>query len=371
MKKFFALALSLLMVISSAFAFSGCSFSNKHVKNVILIIGDGMGYEQILGGEICKGSAFGFRSWNTVNVNTDSVTSIKNPPTPTDSAAAATALATGTLTYNGYVGKDDDAYDLKTIMDYAIEQGKSTGIVTTDSLLGATPSGFSAHSITRSNEGLLFDTQVVSGINLLCGATADYCTKDESREQILTNGYAYCDDFAQIDNTLDKEKAYWQLDMAGISATVKLPSVTTKALNFLSRDSDGFVLMIEQAHVDKYAHSNNFNGMQLSARDLDNTVETVLAWAKNRNDTAILVTADHETGGLLMNTGDSGSGLHVTDDGKIIRFRWSTTGHTNRDVGLFTYGFRFNPADRPYYKSRDRIKNTDIFGIMKDLVLGN
>jgi alkaline phosphatase len=369
MKKFFALLLSIALVFSSTFVFSGCS--NKHVKNIILIIGDGMGYEHIYGGELCKGSSFAFRSWNSVNVNTDSLTSLKSIGVPTDSAASSTALATGTLTLNGYVGKDDNANDLKTILDYASEKGKSTGIVTTDTLLGATPSGFSAHAITRGNEGGIFDTQVTSGINLLCGSIYDYCTTDARKQQISDNGYTFCDDFSQVDNTLDKEKAYWQFDLAETKATVKLYEVATKALDFLSRDNDGFVLMIEQAHVDKYAHSNNFNGMQACVRDLDKTVDTVYAWAKNRNDTAILVTADHETGGLKIGASESGSGLHVTDNDKIIRFRWSTTSHTNRDVGLFTYGFHVNFAAQPYYKNRTRIKNINIFNIMKDLVFAS
>ena len=120
------------------------------VKNVILIIGDGMGVEHISAAQMCTGEAFCFRDWQYASVNTDSVNEDGQGSVLTDSAAAATAMATGSLTVNGYVGKDSRGVDLSTVLDEARRLGKATGIVTTDALYGATPAAFSAHSFTRA-----------------------------------------------------------------------------------------------------------------------------------------------------------------------------------------------------------------------------
>ena len=110
------------------------------IKNIILIIGDGMGVEHISAGEIYEGKEYDFTNWKYVSSNTNSTDSLgKMFNITTDSAAGGTALATGSLTVNYKVGKDRKGNDLYTILDYAAAQGKKTGIVTTDYITGATP----------------------------------------------------------------------------------------------------------------------------------------------------------------------------------------------------------------------------------------
>ena len=241
----------------------------NEIKNIIIIIGDGMGSEHIEAGELYTGKSFRFKKWSSVKVDTNSLSIVSKPTVLTDSAAAGTALATGTLTVNSRIGKDKDGNDLTTILDKAKSLNKSTGVVTTDSLTGATPAAFSAHAMTRDLSNEIVYSQLESGVDLLCGSTDLACASKKS--SIKSAGYTYCDNFKNIDSVMSADKTYWQFNLGGTSATVELCDVSIKALNYLDQDEDGFVLMIEQAHIDKYSHSNDFNGAVKSVKSLNDT----------------------------------------------------------------------------------------------------
>ncbi len=332
------------------------------IKNIVLIVGDGMGLEHMTAGELYIADLMAFTDWQSVSVNTDSVKATGLGPVLTDSAAAATAMATGSLTVNGYVGKDHYGSDLQTILDAARAYGKSTGIVTTDALFGATPGAFSGHVLDRSSSEELILSQLSSEVDLLCGDAQDLCAA--KIEEIALAGYTYCDSFSAVDGTMYAEKAYWQLDLGGIEASVALRDVSVKALDYLDQDTDGFVLLIEQAHIDKYSHSNDFGGMVESIKSLNDTVNAVLQWLGDRNDTAILVTADHETGGLKVGSEEGSLPRVFLSENGDIYYNWATGGHTNANVMLFVYGIRVNFSMMPYYYSRHLIKNTDIYELM-------
>ena len=336
----------------------------NQIKNIILIIGDGMGIEHISAGQLAGGKDFGFTDWQFTNVNTDSVNSSGQGPVMTDSAAGGTALASGELTVNGYVGKNHNGANVSTILDKAANLNKSTGVVTTDTLYGATPGAFSAHNISRNNSQEIFLSQLNSDVNLLCG-TKDPITSNTPL--IIDAGYEYCDDFSELEETFTFDKTYWQLDLATTSASVRLCDVAVKALDYLNQDEDGFVLMIEQAHIDKYSHSNDFAGMVASMNSLNDTVEAILAWLGDRTDTAILITADHETGGLTVSTEDMFSKTYHTEDG-VIYYNWSTGNHTNSKVGLFVYGVQADFSSFRYYSSEHLIKNIDVYNLMYDIL---
>ena len=124
--------------------------TSEGIKNIVLIIGDGMGLEHIAAGQLYVGKKFEFTNWQFTNVNTDSISTEGKGPVLTDSAAAGTALATGKLTVNSYVGKNHLGTNLPTILDNATKLNKSTGVVTTDALHGATPAAFSGHSFHQT-----------------------------------------------------------------------------------------------------------------------------------------------------------------------------------------------------------------------------
>lgn len=350
----------------------------NEIKNIILIIGDGMGLEHITAGQLASGEEFSFVNsddWQFAVVNTDSIKQSGRDTVTTDSAASGTALATGTLTVNKYVGKDRLGRDLTTVLDYAKSLGKSTGIVTTDTLHAATPAAFSAHSLNRDNTDEIILSQIDSGVDLLCGDANEASAKRLS--QITEKGYAYCDNFSKIDSTMDAEKAYWQFYLGGHyskakGATVKLKNATVKALDFLDRNEEGFVLMIEQAHPDLFSHVNDLDGAIWGVNSLNDTVNAVIEWLGDRTDTAIIVTSDHETGGLSVTLNPIFEDhLPIKNkNGTVtnIYYKYLSTGHTDAKVGIFIYGIKADLANFSYYKNALVIKNTDLNALMKDIL---
>lgn len=337
------------------------------IKNIILIIGDGMGPAQIQAGQLSSGKTYCFESWENTYVNTNCLSSNGEPTVTTDSAASATALATGVRTTITRVGMAPDGNHLKTILDYAGEDyGKATGIVTTDSLCGATPAGFSAHVSSRYDEEGILNSQLISNVNLLCGSSSDYILT--MCNNISYAGYTLCDSLSYAETKLDADKLYWQMRLGGDSPLVDLDETVLLALDYLSQDPDGFVMMIEQAHVDKYSHNNEFNGMQQCVNYLNDTVEAVMSWIGDRTDTAVLITSDHETGGLFVSTEDIYPNVYTSADGQNIYYEWTSQGHTPTEVRLFTYGFE--PHFERYYTEElpSSILNTDVFNIMLELL---
>lgn len=343
--------------------------SANPIKNIILIIGDGMGMGQLKAGQLLDGKTYDFTNWQNVSINTAPLTYAGKISTdPTDSAASATAMATGNLTVNKYVGMLTDGTELTTILDIASGMGKTTGIVTTDSILGATPTGFSAHTRSRSADSVLMSTQLSSGVNLLCGTQDSYCTSRE--QEIRDSGYAYCQNYADLESTFAADKAYWQLPLAGVDSEVDLADVSIDALNYLDQNEEGFVLMIEQAHIDKYCHDHEFYGATLSVSNLNSTVEAVMNWLGDRTDTAVLITADHETGGLQASDQPeypNAETFTVNGENKILYYIYNAGAHTSANVALFVHGVTADFTKSELYQE-DALKNTGIFYLMLDIL---
>ena len=372
MKKILSVILTFVVSVSAAFAFASCQDVNdeiKKVKNLIIIIGDGMGLEHIKAAEIYEGEDYGFTNWHQTTVNTDSYLG-ENYYTLTDSAAGGTAIATGTLTVNGYVGVDHKGEELSTIMDVAKQKGKATAVLTTDTIYGATPASFSAHALNRGNSGAIAVSQLTSSnVDLLCGTIDGITTAGYIKECAAENGYVYCDSPDQAWSTVGEEKAYWQLDLAGVNATVELCEATSYALEFVEKDEDGFVMMIEQAHVDKYSHGSDFIGAICSVISLKNTVQTVMDWMGDRDDTAVLITADHETGGLAVSDSEEDYPRSFEkSNGQLGSYFFSTGDHTRSYVGLFVYGAKPNFSAFEFYASNSYIKNTETYKLMEKLI---
>jgi len=337
------------------------------VKNLILIIGDGMGPEHIEAGQIFEGETYGFTKWNGSLCNTDSLHSNGNVGKLTDSAASATALATGTLTFNSYLGTDKDGNKLNTIMDYAKLADKSVGVVTTDNLFGATPSGFSAHSKDRNDSDTITKTQAASGVDFLCGLNSSFYT-DTYVDIIEENGYYYANDLSDKSAIMGAEKAFLPINIEnGKSDSVELKDAASLAIEYLDRDEDGFVLMIEQAHIDKSSHSNDIQGMLARMASLNDTVEAVMAWIGERTDTAVIVTADHETGGLSASS-ENELPKFIKKGDNTLYYKWTKTDHTQTMVNIYVWGANVDFAQISQYDNAKKIKNTDVFLIMFDIL---
>ena len=330
-------------------------------KNVILMIGDGMGPNQVRAGELVTGKKLTMQQFPySTKVETRS-----ESDTITDSAAAATALATGVRTQNGRVGMDWDGNNLETIVDIAASLGKRTGVITTEELYGATPMGFSSHNESRNNKMDLINEAVTSSnVNL-------FLSHKFSQSYLFKGtGYTTIKDPATISESTE-EKIFGNYF---ISATVEpmtvlpdfvsLDGLVLEALEYLSKDEDGFFLMTEGAHIDHGGHNGNFNYMIEELLAFDAAIEVVLEWAKDRDDTVVIVTADHETGGLQIS--DDATTENI---GEVGTYKWDSSGHTPTDVWCFINGANIDFANYSF-GTKERIKNTDVFQIMKSLLVG-
>ena len=340
--------------------------SKEPIRNIILIIGDGMGQKHIEAGQLYDGKTYDFTTWPTVKVNTQALDengelSAEYP----DSTAASTAMATGVLTMNNLVGRDMDGNDLQTILDVAGAMGKATGIVTTDTLFGGTPAGYAGHANSRNDRMVILESQLTSGVNLLCGAAQE--SVNALLGQIPENGYAYCDNYDALSSTFHSDKVYWQLDVGGNDAALSLAEISLDALNYLSQDTDGFVLVIEQAHIDKYCHHGNFQDICMAVSSLNQTVEAVMNWLGDRTDTAVLVTADHETSSLQVSEDPDKYESKEVFGGKTISYEIRTVNHSIANVPLYVYGVTADFTKSDLY-AKKALKNTGIYYFMEEIL---
>ena len=361
-----------------AFGSSSCNiFSKKEepiilqnvtqAKNVILLIGDGMGPNQIKAGNLYKGQSLCLENfpYQTLVETNNTLGEL------TDSAAAATAMATGVRTVNKVVGMTEQLQPLTTIIDIASGLGKRTGIIATEELSGATPMGFASHAENRDNKRDLLKTAATTGnVNLF----ASYTMQPSYQDIFVDAGYTKVTDVDEISNcTADKVFGTYLIEadaepMSANIASVGFDRLLTEALEYLSKDEDGFFLMAEGSHIDHGGHDNDLKYMLDELLAFDMGVQAVLEWAKDRNDTVVLVTADHETGGLQLTDGVTEKQMReaYASNGESSCYAWTTTGHTSTDVKLFINGADIC-FDSYSFGDKYRVKNTDIFKMVQSL----
>ncbi|MBQ8576040.1 MAG: alkaline phosphatase [Clostridia bacterium] len=274
-------------------------------KNVILMIGDGMGFNTIAATKATK----------TPNLAMDNMPVLCESETRsftnrvTDSAAGATALACGVRTYNGAIGVylfaplANKWHVPKSLTELAIENGKAAGVVTTDSTSGATPACFSAHTYERGNEKGISKDQLASELDLIWGAASESINAENCAE----NGFEYVTTATQMNALEAGTRSFAQFDWDDIANitnekdTPRIDAMTEKAIELLNDDEDGFFLMVEGAHIDKFSHSNILDGSTSHVVEFSNAIQVALDFAAEDGDTLVLVTADHETGGITYN----------------------------------------------------------------------
>ncbi|MBO5858878.1 MAG: alkaline phosphatase [Clostridia bacterium] len=331
--KFLAWFMSLLLTLGTTFGFfvkpttkSAENYFDGNIKNVIYLIGDGMGFNHL---EKTKAENQVSLAMDTFDIKGSSRTrSFSNAVT--DSAAGGTALAVGVRTTNGVIG----AYPLdiyskysypKSITELCMEMGKLTGVLTTDATSGATPASFSAHSSDRDNTEDISDDQLASGINLIWGAANGYVTEAAATE----SGYEFLADYN--DMMALEEGSYSFAQFSGdlwepestTEGTPTLEEMAVKAVDLLDDTDEGFFLMIEGAHIDKHSHNNDGEKMKRSLISFDNTIEAMLEYAKADGETLVIVTADHETGAIKLKNGE---------------YKYNSGSHSAANVPVLVYG---------------------------------
>ena len=252
-------------------------------KNVIFLIGDGMGFNSIEKTKFdCNVTLDGFDAFT---VRGESRTCSSSSPI-TDSAAGGTALATANKTTNGGIGVYP--YDMLNVSSHpmnltelAISQGKLAGVITTDKTSGATPASFSAHTRNRGDEEKI-TSQQLSGELTLCWGTA---TKSFTTESAQANGFVTITDKASMDALEEGGRSFGQFteDVWRNYENKGMPTLTQmteKAIDLLDDDEDGFFLMVEGSCIDKFSHDNDFDGATKCVMAFDDAVKAAVEYAK-------------------------------------------------------------------------------------------
>ena len=322
---------------------------NAEVKNIILMIGDGMGENIITNAEIVKGDKLAMSGMQTkCYVTTDSLDGT------TDSAAASTALSCGVKTHNSYVGVDGDRNAVETMVEFAKARGLKTGLVATQVIPHATPAGMVAHVDYRGVYNVIFKQMLNAGVDVLFGGGSEYTGTTKMLSRMENLGYTYITTpeelYAADFETPVVGSFYWNGMYAG-----NLPSLTdmtSSALDLLEGE-DGFFLMVEESYIDITEADLDMDGTIKEMQVFDKCIDYVLSWAEDHPGTLVIVTADHETGGVL-----------AAEDRKpeSVTNELFTSGgeHTSTNVPLFASGARAKELF-----SEDVIDNTDVAKIMR------
>lgn len=304
----------------------------KKVKNIIFMIGDGMGLEQISAAWVCNGGKLNLDNFTNVGIQrTYSANKLV-----TDSAAAGTALATGHKTDNGMISMTPDTVAVKSLAEEAMEKGKRAGAAVTCRVNDATPAVFFSHTATRKNQEDIVEQMANSGVYFLSGGGTKFWRDREDgkdiTEVVKAKGYSYVEtkeDLMAVQNgpvvaLMDSYELKPSLDRGDI-----LPASVAKALELLD-NKKGFFLMVEGSMIDDGGHDNKAGHTMEEIFDFDKTIGLVLEWAAKDGETLVIVTGDHATGGMTLLSGDI--------DDKRIRVNFSTTGHNGIALPVFAWG---------------------------------
>lgn len=367
-------------------------------RNVIYVQGDGMGRAQRDLIRLATVGRHGQLAMDRLPVAGSVHTDPADPEEAvTDSAAAATAMATGHKTYNGAVGVDAHGRRLTTVLELAKRAGKATGLVTTAQATGASPAAFAAHVPDRDDQSEIARQYVTaSRPDVIMGGGEDWWypkgdpgawpdhppenpdeasqgTKGDLVRLAERHGYDHVTNRRELRAThaarilgLFANEEMFQARAEGegdeYRPHVSLPEMTGKALDTLSRNRRGFFLMVEEEGIDSMAHANNARRVIQAGRALERTVELVLRFAAHHPDTLVIIGGDHETGGLAIESVD---GTDAGEDGPFrvaggdVRFTvdWTTDDHTGVDIPVTATG----PGA---YRLDGSVDNTDMYDAM-------
>lgn len=312
---------------------SQISLEVKKPKNIILLIGDGMGLSQVSTAIYYKDGKPNFERFNTIGLSKTSSAS----DLVTDSAAGATVFSTGEKTYNGAIGVSKDTIPLPTIVEQLSKRGLATGIVATSSIQHATPASFYAHVKSRSLYEDITEFAPNSGVNFFAGGGLKFFNQRKDGKDLLEEmkikGYEVITD--KLPTTPSEKNELILLAENGMPKMSEgrgdfLPNATKLALEKLSKNEKGFFLMVEGSQIDWGGHDNDADYLIQELLDFDKTLGVALDFAKQNGETLVIVTADHETGGYTLASDGS--------DYNKIKPSFSTTGHSGTMVPVFAEG---------------------------------
>ena len=332
----------ILFLLSVILVLAGCTnqCSNKtegskprKVKNVIFMIGDGMGLNQLYAGMTANGGTLNIeRCTHTGLAKTYSANSYI-----TDSAAGGTALATGSKTNNGMIGMNADSVAVESVLSAAEQAGMATGLVATVRITHATPASFYAHQINRGMYQEIAADMLTSGVDFFVGG-------GRNDFELRTDSLNYSDSLRNINYnivySLDSVEAPVLLPFGALCADYDMPQARERgnflpnavdlAIKSLDARGDGFFLMVEGSQIDYQGHGNSTEGVIDEMLDFDRAIRLALDFAERDGETLVVITADHETGGMTILNGS------YTDSTVVAQF--NTGGHTGTMVPIYSFG---------------------------------
>lgn len=337
-------ALSFLSLIALSFF----ALAQSEVKNVILLIGDGMGLAQSYAAYLANDKSL---SMYTMPYTGLSITSCADREV-TDSGAGGTAIATGHKANYKAIGLDENNISHPSLLKIAKQYGKSTAIVCSCDLTHATPAAFVANVKNRDLQEQIALSYLEEYCDIALGGGAERFTSKGRKDKLnlidslAKRGYAVVYSEDEL-SKCESEKIF------GLFAEGHLPEASKrggvmqqymlKALEQLDKNPNGFFMMLEGSRIDMEAHLNKYDAMVEETLDFDRCVAIALDFAKRKGNTLVVVTADHETGGLTLPA-----------KGSKTQDKWTTLNHTGVPVPIYSFG--------PGAENFTRVmQNTDIF----------
>lgn len=329
----------------------------KKVKNVILMIGDGMSLMHVY----TAWAANRGKLWleNAQATGLSKTWAVKK--LVTDSGSGGTSLATGVKTVYHAVGVDPEGKPLTSLVDVAKELGKDAGLAVTCRLWDATPCDFCCHNIDRDKEEELVGDYPTSGVDFVFGGGAQkFTNRKDGRDifkELQKKGY-------HVSRTLDDFFAYdknSRIFAVPYDKDTPLPDergdllarASMKGISLMNQNKNGFFMMIEGSQLDDYGHFNQLDLLMKETLDFDKTIGEVMKWAAKDGETLVVVTADHETGGLTLVNGNK-------DEGRV-ECCFSTKDHSGAMVPVYAFG----PGAENF---TGIFENTDVFKKIKKLM---
>ena len=329
----------------------------KKVKNVILMIGDGMSLMHVY----TAWTANRGKLWleNAQATGLSKTWAVKK--LVTDSGSGGTSLATGVKTVYHAVGVDPEGKPLTSLVDVAKELGKDAGMAVTCRLWDATPCDFCCHNIDRDKEEELVGDYPTSGVDFVFGGGAQkFTNRKDGRDifkELQKKGY-------HVSRTLDDFFAYdknSRIFAVPYDKDTPLPDergdllarASMKGISLMNQNKNGFFMMIEGSQLDDYGHFNQLDMLMKETLDFDKTIGEVMKWAAKDGETLVVVTADHETGGLTLVNGNK-------DEGRV-ECCFSTKDHSGAMVPVYAFG----PGAENF---TGIFENTDVFKKIKKLM---
>lgn len=330
------------MIFLLAIILTGCSGINSSEsknrvakpRNIILFIGDGMGVAHLYAGITVSDKALSLEQFPFSGFS--KTCSADNYIT--DSGAGGTAIACGIKTNNGMIGVGPDSIAVKSIMEIGHQNGLATGVVSTSAITHATPASFVAHNSGRGNYEDIAKDFLNGSVDVFIGGGEEHfrSRKDSADLTVKLKEQGF-----SVVYTLDDLKKTDSKKIAGLLASVHMPKasegragsleeMTNKAIETLSKNKNGFILMVEGSMIDWGAHEQNIDYVVSEMIDFDKAIGVAREYAVSNGNTLVVVTADHETGGLTLNGGS------LTDH--KVEAKFSGGDHTAVMVPVFSFG---------------------------------